>query len=215
MKGKQYSVIGVARAGFFGVEPGKFVDIWLPAMMYNKPAFTSPGWSWFRIVGRLGRESTRAQMQSRLQPAFHFRQEEMIKQFPTMPPAIQEQFRRSDLRVHAGGAGASQFRETFARPLWIVLGVAAGILLIACANVASLLLARSNARAAELAMRISLGAGRARLVRQLLTESLMLGLIAGALGWGLARVTAPALVSLLSTDTVPVHFCPARWIHAC
>jgi predicted permease len=111
-----------------------------------------------------------------------------------------------ELRVHPGAVGASGFRRTFARPLWIVLGVAAGILLIACANVASLLLARSTARSAEMAMRISLGAGRSRLMRQLLTESLLLSAFAGALGWGLARVAAPVLVAMLSTDNDPVRF---------
>lgn len=205
--GKTYSIIGVARQGFFGVEPGEFVDVRLPAMMYSKAAFTSPSWSWFRILGRLDSSATRVQVQARLQPILRDRQEELVKRFPTMPPAIQQQFRDADLRVHPGATGASTFRETFARPLWIVLGVAAGILLIACSNVASLLLARSTARSAEMAMRISLGAGRSRLVRQLLTESLLLSILAGALGWIMARFAAPALVGMLSRGkTDPVRF---------
>jgi hypothetical protein len=160
---KTYSIIGVARQGFFGVEPGKFVDIWQPAMMYSKPAFTSIGWNWFRIIGRTEPGPTRAQLQARLQPTLRVYAEELVKLFPTMPPTIQKQFREAELRVHPGSAGASAFRQTFTRPLWIVLGVA-GIPLIACANVASLLLARSTARSAEMPMRVSLGAGRSRLV---------------------------------------------------
>jgi predicted permease len=203
--GKPYYIVGVAREGFFGVEPGKFVDVWVPAMMYSKGAFTNPGWSWFRIAGRLSPGTSRERLQARLLTSFHQHQEEMVKRIPTMPPAIKKQFLDAEIGVHPGAHGASNFRKTFERPLWIVLGVAAGILLIACANVASLLLARSTARSAEMAMRVSLGASKSRLIRQLLSESLMLSLLAGGVAWLLARWCGPALVSFLSTQNQPVQ----------
>jgi predicted permease len=208
--GKVYAITGVAREGFFGVEPGKFVDVWLPGVVYgtmNDPeAFTNPGWHWFRLLGRFAPGALHNQIQARLQPSFHHFQVERVKRFPTIPAGIRKQFLRSVIRVHAAPAGASTFRKTFSRPLWIVFGVGAGILLIACANVASLLLARSTTRATEMAMRVSLGAARGRLVRQMLTESLTLSLIAGGLGWLLARTAAPLLANLLSTEGDPVQF---------
>jgi predicted permease len=201
-----FTIIGVAKKGFFGVESGRFIDIWLPAMMYSKASFDNLGWNWFWIVGRLAPGVAAAQLQPRLQPLLRDWTQQWIGQFPTMPPAVKNQFLEAQLRVHPGRGGHSAFRETFARPLWIVLAVAAGILLIACANIASLLLARSTARASEMAMRISLGAGRSRLIRQLLTESLLLSILAGALGWLLAIVAAPTLIAMLSTQNDPVKF---------
>ncbi len=201
-----FTIIGVSQKGFFGVQPGRFIDIWLPAMMYSKAAFGDRGWNWFWIVGRLARGVTAGQLQPRLQSPLRDSTQEWIKQFSTMPGVIRNQFLNAQLRVHPGSRGISPFRESFARPLWIVLGVAAGILLIACANIASLLLARSTARASEMAMRISLGAGRSRLIRQLLTESLLLSILAGALGWLLAISSAPTLIAMLSTQNEPVKF---------
>ncbi|HTB12028.1 MAG TPA: ABC transporter permease [Bryobacteraceae bacterium] len=203
---QSFTIVGVARKGFFGVEPGKFTDVWRPAAMSNKGALTNRGWGWFRIFGRQSPGVTRSQLLARLQPVFRADQAEMIKGFPLTPVAVQNQYRERPLLIHPGKTGASNFQRAFERPLWIVLAVTAGILLIACANLASLLLARSTARASEMAMRLSLGAARSRLIRQLLTESLLLSLVAGALGWIFARAAAPALIAALSSETDPVRF---------
>ncbi|MBV9675794.1 MAG: ABC transporter permease [Acidobacteriaceae bacterium] len=203
----RYEVVGVTRKGFFGVEPGKFTDLWMPVSIYPHPkAFTQWGWLSFRILGRLTPGVTREQIAARLQPVFHEFQKKRVGTSPTMPESIRKQFLQASIRVNPGATGASDFRRTFEHPMWIVLAVSAGMLLIACANVASLLLARATIRSAELAMRISLGAGRTRLIRQLLTESLVLSLLAGAGGWLLARWAAPVLVSLLSRSSDPVQF---------
>jgi predicted permease len=209
IEGKPYEIIGVAQQGFFGVEPGCFVDVWVPGTMYDSKALTDTGYHWFRILGRLRAGAKREQVQARIQPSFHQFQIERVNRFPTIPPVIRKQFLESVIRVHPANAGVSYFRKTFSSPIWIVFGVSGGILLIACANVATLLLARSTARASEMALRVSLGAGRLRLIRQLVTESLLLSLLGGGVGWLLARITAPSLVHFLSEKrdfAVPAQF---------
>jgi putative ABC transport system permease protein len=206
LNGQAFRVVGVAAAGFFGIEPGKFVDLWVPAMTFDPGVFTNAAFNWSHIVGRLSSNVTLEQLRERLQPAFLNDRKGLARQSPDVPEAIREQMVHAALRVHPGANGVSAFRGTFSRPLWIVMSVAAGILLIACSNIASLLLARSSTRSAEMALRVSLGAGRWRLVRQLLTESLLLSMLAGVVGWILALETAPALIALLSTESDPVRF---------
>ena len=203
--GRLIEIVGVARRGFFGVEPGRFVDLWLPGSLYEPRALTDSGWHWFRILGRFALGVSPEQVQARIEPGFHEFQLETVRRFSTMPAAVKKGFLQSAIQVHPAAAGVSDFRKTFSRPLWIIFCVAGGILLIACANVAGLLIARSTERAMEMGMRVSLGAGRARLVRQMLTESLLLSLLGGGLGWLAARVTAPLLVRLLSTHDNPVQ----------
>jgi predicted permease len=188
LNGRLFSILGVARRGFSGVEPGKFVDLWLPITLTDPAIFTSAEFRPFRLLGRLGPGITRRQTEVRLQAALRPGQVHGLK-----------------LIVRSGANGLSSFRQTFARPLWILLGVAASILIVSCANLASLLLARSTARSAEMALRVSLGAGRARLLRQLLTESLLISFLAGICGWLFARIAGPALVAMVSRQADPVR----------
>ena len=199
-----YWIIGVARKGFSGLDPGKFVDVWTPVTVSDPAIFINPDARMFHIMGRLAPGTSMEQLSARLQSAFHHHQELRIE-LRGMPPAMQEHLREMKLVAHSGANGISAFRRTFARPLWILLGIAACMLLIASANVASLLLARSAARAAEMAFRIALGARRERLIRQLLTESLLISSLAGVCGWLLASFTAPVLVRMVAPKANPVE----------
>ncbi len=202
---KELEIIGVTPKGFWGVKPGKFVDVWLPGTLFAPYVLRNPGAYWLQIIGRLAPGISPERVQAQLQPPFHDFQAQLVKLFPAMPDVIKKQFLQSKIRLHSAATGISDLRKTFLRPLWILFGVAAGILLMACANVASLLLARSTARGSEMAMRVALGAERIRLIRQMLTESLILSLMAGALGWLLARSAGPMLVRLLSTTRDPLQ----------
>ena len=113
----------MARQGFFGVEPGKFVDIWMPAMMYSKAALNDLTWGWFRILGRLSAGTTRSQVRARLAPTFDAYEQELVRRFPMTPEPIQKQYRERPLLIHSAATGSSNFQVTFGRALWIVLGV--------------------------------------------------------------------------------------------
>jgi predicted permease len=201
-----FEIIGVAQKGFFGTEPGRLVDVWTPVVMYHAKALEQEGWSFFRIVGRLANGVTPQELQQRLQPSFHAFAMATVERNPTMSASVTKQLAAMQIRVHFSPNGSSEFRNQFARPLWIVFGVAAGVLIIACSNIASLLLARSSARSTELAMRVSLGASRRRLLRQVLTENAVLAFLASIGGGMIAYLTTPLLVNALSTNDGPVQF---------
>jgi predicted permease len=205
LDGRTYSILGVASKGFSGTAPGKFVDVWLPITCTDPAIFTNPDIRLFHLMGKLAPGVSRGKLQSLLQAPFHAHQLARISEGRDMPPAMQTELREMTLSVESGANGVSAFRRIFAHPLWILLGVSICMLLIACANVASLLLARATARSAEMALRVSLGAGRARLMRQLITESAMISIAAGFLGWLGARAIGPSLEAMVSTRENPIH----------
>jgi putative ABC transport system permease protein len=206
LEDRQFQIVGVAESRFTGAEPGRPTDVWLPYAMYNPRAFGNVQFNWFRIIGRLKDNVTQQQAQSVLQAAFtNFRREYARIFRPNQSPQTFARFLETPLYVRSATTGPSPLRRQFERPLWILAAIAALILLIAASNVTNLYLARAAAREREMALRLSIGAGRGRLIQQLLVESAIVAGAACVLGLLFAMTAAPAVVGMLAPAEDPVH----------
>lgn len=205
--GKQFQIVGVARRGFTGVEPGLLTDFWAPQMMYSKQALQDWKWQWFRIFGRLRPGVTAGQAEPALQAAFSNARREWAPQAfgANDAPELLQRFVTAKLSVRPGGGGTSNLRQSFARPMWVLAVVAGLVLLIACSNLANLFTARAMARSREMALRVSIGAGRGRLVQQVLVEGAVLASAACALGLAFGAAVGPVIVGMLGTSESPVY----------
>ena len=199
-----FTIVGVAPAGFFGCEVGRRPDVWIPFRADPRfgPANAQTrdrGWTWLRLMGRLQRGVTVAQARAAADAPFQQEQAARLERRTAngRPPTPAERtgILASRIELYSGRSGWTELRSQFQQPLLIVLTVVGLVLLVACANVANLLLARASARRKEIAVRAALGAGRLRLLRQILTESAMLAGTGGVLGLILARWIAAALLA--------------------
>jgi len=197
-----FTVVGVAPTEFFGVDPASAPDLYLPMHTNeligsaNQFGFRPSGYYdahyyWIQVMARLRPGVTLAQAQAALGPVFH----------RWVNGTARNDRQRADLPalvLRPGAGGLSTLQRKYSKPLFVLMTLVALILALACANVANLLLARSAARSREMALRLSVGAGRMRLVRQLLTESLLLALFGGAMGIALAICGMRFLTLLLA-----------------
>jgi predicted permease len=196
-------VIGVTPQGFFGMEVGRNFDVAVPicsqgAILGIDLNTTGSNW-WIVMMGHLQRGWNAARATAYLQslsPGV------FTASLPAnYPPVSVKGYLALKLMAEPGGSGVSNLRDDYTQPLWLLLGIAGLVLLIACANLANLMLARASARQREIAVRLAIGASRGRLVRQLMAESLLVSAIGAALGLGMAKVLSPILVRFLSTES--------------
>jgi predicted permease len=210
INGYPYTVIGVARPGFDGIEVGRITQVFVPLMM--KPSVT-PTWNglddrlnrWVRVFARLQPGVTREQAKAALDPFFGTILERDLSA-PGFAKAGQDtrtRYRGNSLVVADASQGRSGLRRNLTIPLWVLMATASGVLLIACANIANLLLARGAARQREMAVRLALGATRSRLISQLLAESLMLAAAGGLIGIAISAAAAPMLLGFFVSPDGP------------
>ena len=199
---KPFEIVGVTPASFFGLEVGRTFDVALPlcadAIIAGKNNRLDSGVNWWLMVtGRLKPGWTIHQATAQLQSISQALFQQTLP--PNYPPVSVNKYLESRLEAVEGGAGYSTLRENYERPLWLLLAIAGLVLLIACANLANLLLARASTREREIAVRQAVGASRARIVRQLLIETLLLTLMGTTLAAILAQGLSRFLVSLIGT----------------
>jgi predicted permease len=213
VNGYDLIVVGVAESGFTGLTVGRPADIWIPAAMQHEVKFhgdsfawdakTGLAWvpqygvHWLTLIARVAPSAVDA-AQARLHTQFRLEQEQELGT-SGMAATEREARLREQLKLEPLSRGFSGLRESFSDPLKLLFLSVATILLIACGNLAGLLLARSAARTHEIALRVSLGARPGRLIRQILTESMTLALVGGALSILVAYWGSRALLRIASS----------------
>jgi predicted permease len=202
LDGQPVTIIGIAAPGFFGVEVGESPDLWVPAAM--QPLFDRgsskldrANTTWLHVMGRLRPGITDGQARANMAVLLGRIQAES-------GPLGRSMKSTSRFAVQPGGRGISELRARYSQALRIVMAIVGLLLLIACANVANLRLARASARQREIAIRVAIGATRRRLIQQVLTESILLSCAGGALGILFASWSGRVLLLLVSGGDAPV-----------
>jgi predicted permease len=214
-----FTIVGVTEPEFYGLQPGAKIEVSVPltTTVLVNPALAasgtpadvlnSPYRNWLWVIGRLQPGVGREKAIAALQPVFAQLMRDLAAAVAGQlgdSPARRQGILDFRLQVDPASQGLAVLRQQFSKPLWIVMTVVGLLLLITCANVANLLLARANAREREFAVRLAMGAGKVRLTRQLITESIVLGVAGGAAGVALAYWGSSSLLALMAHGRSPL-----------
>jgi predicted permease len=205
VNGHPLTIVGVSARGFAGVQVGQAADVMLPLMM---KAQMTPTWNdldnrrsrWVTVMARLKPGVSRTAAEAAMNVIYRQINEQEVKDIPNNSENFRKRFVSKHLDVLPGHRGLSDLRREFSTPLIVLMSMVGVVLLIACANVANLLLARTTARQKEIALRLALGAGRGRIIRQQLVESGLLALAGTVVGLLLAWWTGGLLLAALPGD---------------
>jgi putative ABC transport system permease protein len=207
-----YEIAGVAPHGFTGTETGWATDIFVPMAMKNARTLASLNNFWLRTLLQLKPGVAPGRVEAELRGIFHGIQEERVKSFPALSNRDRARFFTEKLFLEPASSGRSNMQRNYRQALTILALLVALVLLIACANVANLMTAQAASRAREMALRVSIGAGRFRLVQLVLAESAWLALLATAIGGIFAAWAAPFIVRKINSGSVPARLdLPADW----
>ncbi|MBI4904629.1 MAG: ABC transporter permease [Acidobacteria bacterium] len=208
-----YEIVGVCEPGFTGTETGTMTDLFVPTMM-NARAIDNSGWAWFRTWVRMKPGASEQVALQKMQAAFSAHRRERAKSWSAeiFKQRRGEEYINTPLQMETAAAGVSGMQRGYRRALLILGVIAALVLLIACANVANLMAAQTASRAREMALRVSIGAGRSRLVQLVLVEGALVALFATVLGGLFAWRAAPLVVGMINPPDNPARLAlPADW----